>query len=209
MVGDIEGDLLETYDKRVEKFGKRKADVKFIIDVLLLFRKDIIRPMEGHRRLNNYGMIKSYFKSATRNLLKNRIYSGINILGLTTSITACMLIMLYVDHALSYDKFFPNADRIYKLISERRYPSHFTKYSMAPHTLAKLIQQDFPEVETTTRLLGGPYQEIDVIVKTSDHEVKTFEERYFLYADSTFLDFFAIDLVKGDRQTALSRPHQI
>ena len=57
----IEGDLIEVYQQRLSKVGKRKADLKFIIDVLLLFRPSIIKPIEGYRNLNNYGMLKNYF----------------------------------------------------------------------------------------------------------------------------------------------------
>jgi hypothetical protein len=88
----IEGDLIEVYGKRVQKNGKRNADIRFVIDVLLLFRPNIIRPVEGYKNLNNYGMYKSYFKIGWRNLLKNKGYSVINIGGLaigmnTTKIT--------------------------------------------------------------------------------------------------------------------------
>ena len=57
----IEGDLVELYDERVKEIGKRKADLKFTIDVFLLFRKGIIKPTEGYKNLNTYGMYKSYF----------------------------------------------------------------------------------------------------------------------------------------------------
>jgi putative ABC transport system permease protein len=160
-------------------------------------------------QLNNQGMIKSYFKIATRNLIKNRIYTGINIIGLAVSLTVFVLIMLYVNYELSYDKFFPDAERIYKLVTERKYPSHTTYYSGAPASWAKVIEQDFPEVEKAIRLFGGPYQQFAITVNTSDHEVKTFEERFYFQADSSFFDFFKIDLIKGNKKTALSRPHQV
>src|SRR5258707_11721154 len=71
----IEGDLMEVYEKWVKEIGKRKADIKFIGDVLFLFRPGIIRPLEGYGNLNSYGMIKSYFKIGWRNLLRNKSYS--------------------------------------------------------------------------------------------------------------------------------------
>jgi putative ABC transport system permease protein len=64
----IEGDLMELYEERMKENGKRKADLKFIGDVLLLFRQCIIKPVEGYENLNYYGMIKSYFKIGWRNL---------------------------------------------------------------------------------------------------------------------------------------------
>ena len=59
---------MELYDERVKEFGKRMADLKFIRDVLLLFRPGIIRPMDGNKNLNSYGMYKSYFTIVWRNL---------------------------------------------------------------------------------------------------------------------------------------------
>ena len=78
----IEGDLMELYAERLKELGKRKADLKFVVDVLLLFRPGIIRPAEGYRNVNQYAMYKSYFKIGWRNLLKNKGYSFINIGGL-------------------------------------------------------------------------------------------------------------------------------
>jgi putative ABC transport system permease protein len=78
----IEGDLMELYQERRAENGKLKADLKFVRDVLLLFRPSIIKPLEGYQNLNNYGMIKSYFTIGWRNLLRNKGYSLINILVL-------------------------------------------------------------------------------------------------------------------------------
>src|SRR5688500_10010941 len=78
----VEGDLMELYDERVKKLGKQKADINFIIDVLLLFRPGIIRPPKKYSTLNNASMLQNYFKIGWRNLLKNKGYSFINVSGL-------------------------------------------------------------------------------------------------------------------------------
>jgi len=64
----IEGDLMEVYEKRKAISGKLKADIRFMVDVILLFRPGIIRPTEGYKHVNDYGMIKNYIKVAFRNL---------------------------------------------------------------------------------------------------------------------------------------------
>jgi len=84
----IEGDLMELYQERKIVAGKLKADVKFIRDVVLLFRPSIIKPAEGYQQLNNYGMLKNYFKIGWRNLLRSKGYSLINILGLAVGMAA-------------------------------------------------------------------------------------------------------------------------
>src|SRR5260221_4877301 len=91
----IEGDLMELYQEKVKKSGNRKADLKFIIDVILLFRRGIIRPV-GYKNLNTYGMYKSYFKIGWRNLLRNKGYSIINISGLALGIACFLFLLSYV-----------------------------------------------------------------------------------------------------------------
>src|SRR6187402_770139 len=97
----IEGDLLEVYERRTRETGKRKADVRFIIDVLLLFRPEIIRPTEGYKKLNQYGMLKSYLKISWRNLVRQKMYSSIKIGGFAIGVAACMLIALFIKDELS------------------------------------------------------------------------------------------------------------
>src|SRR5574339_737933 len=82
LVKHIEGDLIELYDERVREEGKRKADLKFIADVLLLFRPGIIRPPKDYQNINRYAMYKNYLKTGWRGMAKNKVFSFINISGL-------------------------------------------------------------------------------------------------------------------------------
>lgn len=108
----IEGDLMELYHERLRELGKRKADLKFIIDVILLFRRGIIRPTEGYKDVNTYGMYKSYFKIGWRSLVKNKGYAYINIVGLTVGIAVTLLIGLWVFDEVSFNSYHKNYDRI-------------------------------------------------------------------------------------------------
>lgn len=153
-------------------------------------------------------MLKNYLKIALRSLLKQRIYSLINLTGLAVSIGACLLITLYVKHELSYDRFWPDADRIFKVALERKYPNHATYYASVPHSYAQSMERDFPEVESTL-LMQGPADDMVVNYKVGETEVKTFEEDHFIWVDSAFFSFFDLTLIKGDKSTALSVPDQI
>ncbi|HEX6226900.1 MAG TPA: ABC transporter permease, partial [Chryseolinea sp.] len=112
LVDHIEGDLLEVYGERVRIEGKRKADMKFILDVLFLFRPGIIRSFESNQKLNTVSMYKSYLKIGWRNLLKNQGYSSINIVGLALGMSVAMLIGLWVWDEISFDSYFKNRDRL-------------------------------------------------------------------------------------------------
>jgi putative ABC transport system permease protein len=108
----IEGDLMEVYEARKVKSGKLKAEVRFIVDVLLLFRPGIIRPLGGYQNLNNYGMYKSYFKISWRNLVKNKGYSSINIGGLAVGMTVAIFISLWIYDELSFNQYHKNYNDI-------------------------------------------------------------------------------------------------
>jgi putative ABC transport system permease protein len=153
-------------------------------------------------------MLKNYLKTAIRSLIKQKVYTAINILGLAVSIAACLLIGLYVKHEFSYDKFFPDADRIYKIALERIYPNHSTFYASIPHSYGPTMQRDFPEVENSLHLLG-PATDVILNYKSGPSEVKTFEEDYVIWVDSSFFSFFDISLLKGDKKTVLAAPNQV
>ena len=108
LVDRIEGDLLEEYNYNVKKLGKRKADLRFITDVVLLIRPEIIRPLGIHRNINTFSMFKSYFKIGWRNLLHHKGYSLINVSGLALGMAAAILIGLWVFDELTFNKYFKN-----------------------------------------------------------------------------------------------------
>ena len=115
----IEGDLMEVFERRLKKFGKAKADALFIVDVLLLFRPGIIKPSSDYQHSTNYGMIKSYFKTGWRNLWRNKLYSTLNVTGLTFGIVCFLLIGLYVFDELTFDQQHTNAPRIYRVVEHK------------------------------------------------------------------------------------------
>lgn len=107
----IEGDLMEAYNEQ-SKGSKLRADFNFILDVVLLCRPGIVKPVGGYRNLNHPRMLKSYFKIGWRNLLGNKGYSIINIGGLAIGMTVAMFIGLWIHDELSYNKYHQNYEHI-------------------------------------------------------------------------------------------------
>lgn len=153
-------------------------------------------------------MLQNYLKIALRSLLKQKVYTAINILGLATGIASCILIMLYVSNELSYDNFHEKGDRIYKLALERIYPNHRTFYSIIPHSYGDAIRNDFAEVQSVVKM-GGPFNNNLISYRNSRDEVKQFEENWIMAADSNFFDVFSIKVLKGDAQKALAKASDI
>jgi len=203
LVKYIEGDLMELYDERLKDSGKRKADVRFVVDVLLLFRPGIIRPTEGYKNLNTYDMYKSYFKIGWRNLWSNKGFSFINISGLAMGMTTCVLIMLYVLDEMSFDKHHQDGHLVYRIASEVK----GEKWVAAPAPMAEGLKKDFPEVEQVTRLLRFPGAE-KMLLKDELSKRQFFETNAY-YVDSTFFQLFSYDFKFGDIRTALNDPNSI
>ncbi|HEY8934057.1 MAG TPA: ABC transporter permease [Cyclobacteriaceae bacterium] len=139
----IEGDLMELYDERLKTSGKGKADLKFIIDVILLFRPGIIRP-EGNRNLNQYSMFKSYFKIGWRNLLKTKGYSMINIGGLALGMGVAIVIALWVYDELSFNKYHENYNRIAKVMKAGFFQGrHYSGQTTLPYPFIDELKTNY------------------------------------------------------------------
>jgi putative ABC transport system permease protein len=139
-------------------------------------------------------MLQNYLKIALRNLLRHKAFSFINIAGLATGMACSILMLLWVQDELSYDRFHARADSIYRLTAE----ISSDKIATTSAPLAAALQAEMPEVKNATRLF--PSESLFDVVS------RKFEEKRVLYADSTFLQVFSFPLVKGDARTALSRP---
>ena len=148
-------------------------------------------------------MFKNYFKVAFRNLLKRKGFSLINILGLATGMAVCLLIILFIQNELSFDKQHEKAKDIYRVVLERSYPGRSTSYSIIPQSIGAAIKTEYPEVLESTRLfnLGGNGS---FFLRIGE---KTFEEKRVLAADSNFFRVFTSKILHGDANTALEKPN--
>jgi putative ABC transport system permease protein len=146
-------------------------------------------------------MLKSYFKIAWRNLKKNKLYSFVNIIGLAIGITSFILISLYIESEWSYDRFHKNADRITRVTMEYSNGGTVGKYAQTGTKVGPQLKRGFPQVVTFVRTFKYP--------RVISYRGKVFNEKNFLYADSSFFDIFSFKLIKGNPSTALNTAHQL
>lgn len=146
-------------------------------------------------------MFKNYLKTAIRNLRKNKLYSAINIFGLTVGLAACLLIGIYISHELSYDKFNANADRIVRATMEYAEAGTVNKIATTGTKVGPQFKRTFPGIEEYVRTFISHN-----VVKTGD---KIFDEPRILYADDAFFKIFSFKLIEGDAATALDAPDKI
>jgi putative ABC transport system permease protein len=148
-------------------------------------------------------MLRNYFLVAVRYLLRQKLFTTINIIGLSTGIAAFYIIFLYVADEFSYDRFHDNSHRKYRIALERIYPEKTKYYAIVPHSLPEVMVEEIPEVEEKVRFFAGDNQ---FTLKIDDKE---FTETRAFFADSNFFDFFKIPLLYGNPQTLLSDPNAI
>jgi putative ABC transport system permease protein len=147
-------------------------------------------------------MIKNYFTLALRILQRQKVYSAINIFGLTLGVTASLLILLYVADELSYDNFHPDADRIYRVDFHGKLQDEDFASAATGLPVAEAIQGDATGIESTVRIdkwMTCPVR----------YEENAFTEMHFLLADSNFFSFFNFKLVQGNPEDALRGPNKI
>ena len=147
-------------------------------------------------------MIRNYIKIAFRNLKKTKLFSIVNILGLAIGITACLMILHYVNFEKSYDRFHENSDRIYRIRYERTdSEGQSVRFASCCPPASPIIGERFPEVENIGRVLD--YQAI-----VSRGDVKFLEEKMY-FAEPGFLEIFDFNVIKGDRSQGLAEPNHI
>ena len=146
-------------------------------------------------------MFKNHITVAIRTLLRHKVYSFVNISGLAVGIACCMLIMLFVQDELSYDKFHKNANQIYRVLWDVRYGDNewTTPYVSVP--ISETLKERYPEVIHSTRLR----RESQTIRRESNHVI----EKNFYYAESSFFDIFTVAFIAGDPATALNAPNAV
>ncbi|MBD3275197.1 MAG: FtsX-like permease family protein [Candidatus Marinimicrobia bacterium] len=147
-------------------------------------------------------MFRNYMKIMIRKLWKQKNYAFINIIGFTIGIASSLLILLYVAHELSYDRFHTNADRIYRIEVNGRLLEKEANSAMSGAPYASAFMEEFPQVKVATRI--DPVG--DGIVKT---EEQVFNESGLMYADEHFFQVFSFTLVQGDPGSVLKNPRSV
>jgi len=147
-------------------------------------------------------MFSNYLKTALRNLIRNKFYSAINIFGLAIGITACVLIMLYVQSELSYDKFHENADRIYRVNLFAVLSDENINQPVTNPPLANAMQNEIPEVEEAVRITGFKQPVIR-------HNNDVFNETKWYFTDPNFFKVFSASFINGNPGKALVQPNTV
>lgn len=145
-------------------------------------------------------MLNNYLKTSWRNLSKSKIYSVINILGLAAGLSSFIIILLYLNYELSYDKWNPELRKVYKVLLR----SEADIKPTTPAPLASFLAQNYPGVEAATSM--QPSGDFETLLTAND---KRIYQKGLVIADSSFLKVFPYTLIEGDAATALNQPNAV
>ncbi len=189
------GDLSEMYEQRFIARGRFHADMWFRLQMVKLLPQALLSYL-FRRNL----MFKNYTKIAFRNLLKHKAFSLINLFGLSIGMACCILIMLWVNDEISYDKFHNKSDRIYRVIQEIYFSDHTTLWGITQGPLGPAMKEELAEVETYSRYSGAGWW-----IRNGDE----LQVENGCFADQGLFDIFSFKVIEGDQSTALVDPKSI
>lgn len=200
---EIEGDLVELFEKQHETAPGR-AKRRFVWSVIRYFRPGFIRSFNPINNSNTTAMFKNNIKIAWRNLKRQPFFTFLNTFGLAIGMAGTLLISLFIQDELHFDKMFKDADRIYRVNISSRTAGETSDYASVSGPLANVMRDDYPQAELVTR-----FRETKSILLRKDDTQKNVKEDLVIGVDDTFFDMFGIKLLQGNETTALTASNSL
>lgn len=200
----LRGDLYELYEERQRERGKLIANFFYFFEVFDLLRPFAIKRPRNTTQIN---MFSTYLKVTLRSIISQKVYSFINISGLAIGLTCFILIFLYIQDELSYDRFHSNSADIYRLVEKFESDGVGEHSASVPFpTGPTLVEEYSAEVINQVRFFNFQSPTVALANKEAD---RAFNESRFFFADGAFLSLFDFELIQGDPQTALDNPEAL
>jgi len=154
-------------------------------------------------------MIRNYFKTAWRNLMRNKSYAAINIVGLSVGIAACALIFLIIQFETSFDTFHTKKNKIYRVITAFHNPDGINLSSGVPLPISEGLRLDFPQLKQVAQVMQNDGSHYSIGNASKGEQVKKFKEDWAYYIEPQFFQIFDYAWLAGDKKTALSEPYTV
>ncbi len=192
LLEEIQGDVYELFDRRIDEKGSRIANRKFVWDVIRFLRWSNIRKSNSkYNTMNQFVLFRNYLKLGFRSISKHWITSSINIFGLAIAIGVTITSAIFVDMQVNMDSFHTKADRIYQVVNYVQEEHGEALWGDSPLQIGPKIVEDHPGVEATVRI-----EEVSASVRYGDN---VFRES-FIFTDPDFFEVFDFPMLYGNRQ---------
>jgi putative ABC transport system permease protein len=197
---DLAGDLQEYFERNVRSIGPRRAKLTYIIDAFKFFRSYTVRRPKLINLFINWIVIGSYIKTSGRSLMRNKLFSFINIIGLAISMSVGLLLIAFVLDLRSYDRFHKNGENIYRITNVLNSHREQSKYASTSIKTGKLIREKMNGVEEVT------------IVRDFSQDAKVGDNILPIkgyWAEPSLFRIFTFPMLEGNPGTALKDPYSI
>lgn len=203
---DIEGDLLELYDRRKKNLGYKKAKWRLLKDVLLLCRPGIVRSFKINQKPGHTAMLRHNFILTIRSFKRYKASFLINLAGLSTGLVSALFIYLWVSDELGVDKFHKKDDRLYQVMRNFDRPNGIVTKDLTPTPLAEALAEEMPEIEyavSVNDFFSWPSRE--GILSDGDKHI----EAKGVHAGRDYFHVFSYGLTRGDKDKVLADKNSI
>lgn len=201
LIEEIEGDLMQRYQRDLELIGGRKAKWKLFLNTLRFLRPGIVLRNKFSFNQNELVMLNNYLKTSLRHIKKSKVNFGFKIGGLALAMFSFLAIALYVSFQLSFDRYHEDFENIYRVNSQRREAGEIEKFAIAPLGLGAILQHEIPEIRATSRLMFGGATYIR-------YDNNIFDCENLAHVDSSLFDVLTFQFIKGNKE-ALKKPNSI
>lgn len=200
----ILGDLEERFEQNLERKGLHRAQLNYWLDTLRFINRHTLKRKRYTTHFNHSNMIWNYLLTCYRFLMNHKGYTGINIFGLTIGLASCFIILLHVNHEVSFDQFHTNNDNIYRInFSFKDNAGNVTRLVNSPPALAPGIRKgQFPELARVSQMRYA----MNCLFSYGDTQ---YYENHGYYADSVFLKILRFEWISGDPKDALNEPNSL
>lgn len=198
---ELQGDLEEKFHQRTQSIGIRRARLAYGKEVMKLFRPSVFKRIK-FKYSNNTAMFRNYTLVAYRNLLRNKLFSVINIIGLAISMAVGLIAIAFVSEIYSYDNFHENSNRIYRVTTDlHRNNGETSEYATASVFAGRRLATDFAGFEAVAPITKG----LSSNIKKGESTISV----QGIYADNSFFKVLTFPFLSGNPETALNEPNSI
>lgn len=199
MVEDIEGDLLERYERHYQ--NRKFPNGLLLRDIILLFRPGIVRSFEGYQKLNAYGMFKNNLKMAFRSFKREKAFTVINVTGLTCGLWCALMTMIWIQDELKFDRFHADGAQLHRLLMNFEWQGEMHTEEQSAYPVGDVLKEQLPEVLERTRYNFPERFTLVINDEIRDSDVAA--------ADPNFLSLFSFPVIEGNPSTCLDQPQNV
>lgn len=214
LVEEIEGDLMQKYEKDIKSFGEGKAKRRLLGNTILFFRPGIIVRHKSLKHLINTIMLRNYVKIAVRNLSVHKANTAINVFGLVVGIASALVILTIIRFELSFDQFHTHADRIYRVVRVSKVEGQEEFRTGVSYPLPEALRSDIASIEKIAALQYYQAAQVDILDEKGSTERKFKETNGVALVEPSFFTIFDFNetgfkWIAGNPENALTQPFSV